>query len=148
MPLFKHQIVKLFNLWPPFAAAGIRITHVSSDLREVRVQMKLRPWNRNYVGTHYGGSLFSMADPFFMVMLMENLGPAYVVWDKRATIHFKRPGRGTVHATFTLTPTDLDSIRSELDREVRVLREFRAEILDEDGQIVAEVEKTISIKRR
>ena len=77
--------------------------------------MKLRWWNRNYVGTQFGGSLYSMCDPFFMLILVEALGPRYVVWDKAATIRFRRPGRGTVHATFHIPQERIDEIRAAAD---------------------------------
>ena len=82
------------RLYPPYLGAGIRVTHVSHDFREIDVRMGLHWWNRNYVGTHFGGSLYSMIDPFLMLMFLENLGRDYVVWDKAATIRFKTPGRG------------------------------------------------------
>lgn len=76
------------NLYPPFLGAGIRVRHIAGDFREVRVRMGLNRLNRNYVGTQFGGSLYAMTDPFFMLMLMENLGRDYVVWDKAANIEF------------------------------------------------------------
>src|ERR1039458_6644721 len=54
---------RLVNLWPPFLGAGIRIKHIAPDMKAVDVEMKLRWWNANYVGTHFGGSLFAMTDP-------------------------------------------------------------------------------------
>jgi len=99
------------NFWPPFLGAGIRIRYISPDTKAVDVEMKLRFWNRNYVGTHFGGSLYSMTDPFFMLMLLDNLGPEYLVWDKAATIRFKKPGRGKVRAEFRLSDEQLDETR-------------------------------------
>ena len=95
---FQRHWHRLINLWPPFLGAGIRVTRIAPGWREVDVEMKLRRWNRNYVGTHYGGSLYSMADPFFMLMLIENLGREYIVWDKSASIRFRKPGKGVVRA--------------------------------------------------
>jgi hypothetical protein len=77
---------------PPFLGAGIRVKRLASDWKEIDVEMRLRWWNANYVGTRYGGSLYSTADPFFMVMLIENLGKEYIVWDKAASIRLKKPG--------------------------------------------------------
>src|ERR1700756_4653555 len=87
---------------PPYLGAGVRVRLAAKDLSRVEVEMRLTPWNRNFVGTHFGGSLYSMCDPFLMLMLMARLGPEYVVWDKSAAIEFIRPGRGTVAATFEL----------------------------------------------
>ena len=90
----------VFNFWPPFLFAGIHVTRMSADWREARVELRMRPWTKNYVGTHFGGSLFSMTDPFWMILVKECLGSDYIVWDKAAEIEFVKPGKGTVHANF------------------------------------------------
>jgi acyl-coenzyme A thioesterase PaaI-like protein len=105
----KRLLLRSINAWPPFLGAGIRVTRMAS--KAIDVEMKLRFWNRNYVGTHFGGSLYSMTDPFFMLMLLDNLGPEYLVWDKAATIRFKKPGRGKVRAEFRLSDEQIDEIR-------------------------------------
>ena len=138
----------LMNIWPPFLGPGIRVTRIRADWREVDVEMKLRRWNTNYVGTHYGGSLYSMTDPFYMVMLIENLGRDYVVWDKAATIRFRKPGTGTVSARFRLSDADIDEIKEALKREAKIDRQFAVEVTDASGAIVAQVEKVIHVKRR
>jgi len=93
---FMRRHMRFFiNLWPPFLVAGIRVKRLDPDWKRIDVEMNLHPWNSNYVGTHYGGSLYSMADPFYMLMLMENLGRDFVVWDKSASIRFRKPGKGT-----------------------------------------------------
>ena len=97
-----HALRRAVNFWPPFLGAGIRVERVASDMKSVDVEMKLRWWNANYVGTHFGGSLFAMTDAFYMLMLMANLGRDYIVWDKAASIRYRRPGKGTVHAEFRL----------------------------------------------
>jgi Domain of unknown function (DUF4442) len=112
------------------------------------VEMKLRWWNANYVGTHYGGSLYSMTDPFFMVMLIENLGKDYIVWDKSATIRFKKPGRGTVFAKFRLTDQQIQEIKQSLTTEKKIERVFTVEVKDESGAVIAEVEKLLHIRRK
>src|SRR5450755_404720 len=120
----------LLNIWPPFLGAGIRVRRIAPDWKAIDVEMKLRWWNSNYVGTHYGGSLYSMTDPFFMLMLIENLGPDYVVWDKSASILFKKPGRGTVSASFRLSDQQIDDIRQALKTEEKIERMFQVEIKD------------------
>lgn len=115
---------------------------------QIAVEMKLRFYNSNYVGTHYGGSLYSMADPFFMVMLMNRLGRDYIVWDKAATIRFKRPGRGTVTALFRIAEDQLAEIRNALTSDEKIERTFSVNITDKAGGIVAEVDKLIYIRRK
>jgi hypothetical protein len=136
------------NLWPPFLGAGIRVRRLTPDWKEVDVEMKLHWWNRNYVGTHYGGSLYSMADPFFMVMLIENLGKDYIVWDKAASIRFRKPGRGMVSACFRLSDEQVGEIRQALNSQEKIERVFTVEVKDQSGSVVAEVEKLLHIRRK
>jgi acyl-coenzyme A thioesterase PaaI-like protein len=143
-----RRLLKFMRFYPPFLGAGIRIARMSEDLREIDVEMKLRWWNRNYVRTHYGGSLYSMADPFYMVMLIENLGPGYIVWDKAASIRFLKPGKGTVRAEFRLTQEQIDSLRAQADSQGRIEPTFNVRVLDESGEVVAEVEKLLLIRRK
>jgi hypothetical protein len=110
--------------------------------------MKLRFWNRNYVGTHYGGSLYSMTDPFYMLMLMDNLGPGYIVWDKAATIRFRKPGKGIVKAEFRLTGAQLDEIRAKLATQDKYEPTFVVQVKDETGDVVAEVQKVLHVRKK
>jgi acyl-coenzyme A thioesterase PaaI-like protein len=144
----KPYLRRLLNLWPPFFGSGIRITRLDPNWRAIDVEMKLRFWNRNYVGTHYGGSLYSMADPFFMVMLINILGPNYIVWDKSASIRFRRPGRGTVHARFEISDEQIASIRQQLETTEKIEPTFNVELKDDSGQVIAEVQKVLSIRRK
>lgn len=144
----RRLLLKLVNLWPPYLGAGIRVTRIAEDLRSYEVRMKLRWYNRNYVGTHYGGSLYSMCDPFFMLILIEGLGRGYEVWDKAASIRFRRPGRGTVSARFHVPEEEIEAIRREADERGKAEPRFTAEVLDEAGEVVAEVEKLLHVRRR
>lgn len=112
---------KLWNLWPPFLFAGIKIVEVAKDYRRIVTKLILRSWNTNYVGTQYGGSIYSMADPFYMIMLIKNLSSDYEVWDKSATIRYLRPGRTDLLAEFTLSQEEIDSILSTLQTQSRML---------------------------
>ncbi len=145
---FKRRLANLMNLWPPFLGAGIRVARLDPDYKAIDVEMKLRRWNKNYVGTHYGGSLYSMADPFFMLMLIEILGREYIVWDKAATIRFRKPGTGTVMAKFRLTDDQVEEIREALKTQHKVDRVFKVEITNQAGAVVAEVEKVIHISKK
>jgi len=136
----------LLRLYPPYLGAGIRVSRPTPDSFAVR--MGLHVWNRNYVGTQFGGSLYSMCDPFFMLLLMEKLGPGYLVWDKAATIRFRRPGRGTVEARFAIPDDTVAEIRDRADRGETVEPSFRAEITDREGQLVAEVDKLLWVRKK
>ncbi|MEZ4750479.1 MAG: DUF4442 domain-containing protein [Bdellovibrionota bacterium] len=141
-------VIKFMTYWPPFLGAGIRVKNVAADFTSLDVELKLRPWNSNYVGTHFGGSLYAMTDPFMMLILLENLGKQYIVWDKAATIRFKKPGKGSVQAHFEITPEQLKSLREQADSQYKVEPTFVIEVIDEAGEVVAEVEKTLYIRRK
>jgi hypothetical protein len=146
--LFKNNLEIMFNLWPPLMGAGIRITRIQPDWKEIDVEMKLRRWNANYVGTHYGGSLYSITDPFYMVMFIEILGPDTIVWDKSASIRFRRPGRGTVFAKFRITDEQIAEIREALKKEEKIDREFSVDVKSGDGEIIAEVKKLLQFRNK
>ena len=143
----QRLMLRTINIWPPLLGAGIRVKW-SPDHRSVVVEMKLRFWNRNYVGTHYGGSLYSMTDPFYMLMLMDNLGSGYIVWDKAASIRFRKPGKGRVRAEFRLTQEQLDEVRTKLTTQEKYEPTFSVEVKDEAGDVVAEVQKIIHVRRK
>lgn len=148
LPIAKHRLLKLYNLWPPFVTAGISCVHATADLREIDMQLVERPWNRNYVGTHFGGSLYSMADAPYMIMVMENLGDGYIVWDKAATIRFKKPGLGTVTARFRVTQEQIDEIRAAAEAGAPIDRTLTVSIKDRQGVVVAEVDKVLYVRKK
>jgi acyl-coenzyme A thioesterase PaaI-like protein len=143
-----HALRRCINLWPPFLGAGIRVKHIARDMKAIDVEMKLRWWNANYVGTHFGGSLFAMTDAFYMLMLMANLGRDYVVWDKAASVRYRKPGKGTVRAEFRLTDAQLDDIREKVKSLPKYEPTFRVEVKDEQGTVIAEVEKLIYVRKK
>lgn len=146
-PLKKRLFFKLLNFYPPYLGAGVRV-RAAPDLRTFDVEMKLRLWNRNYVGTHFGGSLYTMCDPFYMLILFEALGRDHVVWDKAAKIRFRRPGRGKVRAHFHVSEEEIDEIRKRAAKEATVEPVFSVKVLDADDQVVAEVEKLLYVRRK
>jgi acyl-coenzyme A thioesterase PaaI-like protein len=136
-----------FNLFPAWRGTGARIRYVRSDWREVHVRLPLNWRTRNYVGTIFGGSLYAAADPIYMIMLIKCLGPAYTVWDKTATIRFKKPGRSTLYAKFLLEEAELDEIRRLLETAPSIDRVYVVELADAQGTVHATVEKTIYIRK-
>ena len=144
-----HKLFKLLsNIYIPYLGTGIIVKSVSPDYREICVQMKLRWYNRNYVGTHFGGSLYAMTDPFFMLMLISILGEEFVVWDKSAHIDFIKPGQGTVTAKFLITKEQIADIIHNTSGGQKYLPKFSVDIENEAGEKVARVVKTIYIKKK
>ena len=138
---------RLMNFWPPFRGAGIRVTHIGADWREVRVELRQRLLNRNYVGVHFGGSIFSMTDPFHMLMMMHNLGRDFIVWDKAGSVRFLKPGRGTLQARFVLTQQMVDEALAAASDGARHEPTYSVEVTNGEGEVVARVEKTLHIRR-
>jgi acyl-coenzyme A thioesterase PaaI-like protein len=141
-----RQLRWAMNLWPPFLGAGIRVRGIAADWSEAVVELRERLGNRNYVGTHFGGSLFAMTDPFYALLLMHRLGERYLVWDQAARIEFVSPGRGTLTARFAITADLVESIRSQAAAGDKVLPEFDVEIRDRAGALVARVRKTVYVR--
>ncbi|MBV9772810.1 MAG: DUF4442 domain-containing protein [Gemmatimonadetes bacterium] len=137
-----------FNLFPAYRGTGGRITYIAADYREIRVRIPLSWRTRNYVGTIFGGSMYGAVDPIYMVMLIRNLGPEYVVWDRSATIRFRRPGRSTLYARCVLSAEEIDAIRDELTRVRSVDRVYAIDLVDAEGKTHATVEKTLYVRRR
>lgn len=136
------------SIWPPFLGTGIRVQEISPDWRRVRVSIRSRPWTSNYVGTVFGGAMLSGTDPFWMLILMKNLGSDYIVWDRQVEGRFRRPGHGHLHVTFDLDQATLDEIRAEADTGERVLRWFNSDVLNADGEVVATIRRELYVKRK
>jgi hypothetical protein len=143
-----RKLRRRINFYPPYLGACVRVTHISDDFRCVEVEMPLRFYNRNYVGTHFGGSLYSMVDPFYMLMLINILGPEYIVWDKAANIRFKKPGNGVVRAIFEVTEEKIAEIRAGAETQSKVEPLFQVLVKDEAGNVVAEIDKLLYIKKK
>src|ERR1700693_2578695 len=143
-----HSLRRWINLWPPFLGAGIRVVRIAPDMKAVDVVMKLHWWNANYVGTHFGGSLFAITDAFYMLMVMANLGRDYIVWDQAATIRSRKPGKGTVRVEFRLTDAQLDDIREKLKTLPKYEPVFPIEVKEEQGTVIAEIEKVLHVRKK
>jgi acyl-coenzyme A thioesterase PaaI-like protein len=143
-----RRLLRLMRFYPPYLGAGVHVTAVDQGLRWIEVAMELTAWNRNYVGTHFGGSLYAMCDPFYMFLLIERLGPAFVVWDKSATIDFVKPGRGRVVARFEVGDEELARIRDEVAANGKSHPRFEVVVRDEAGEVVARVGKVVSVRPR
>lgn len=142
--LLRHVL----NFWPPFLFSGVHVSRLDVDYRHARVELRMRPWNRNYVRTHFGGSLFAMTDPFWMLLVMQSLGRDYIVWDRAGEIDFVKPGRGTVRARFDLDETTLDELRQATAGGDKSLRWFNTDIIDDSGDVVARVRKQLYVRRK
>jgi acyl-coenzyme A thioesterase PaaI-like protein len=142
------RLRRLLKFWLPFVFTGIRLEALSDDWRYARVRLKLRWYNRNYVGTQFGGALFMMADPFWMIMVMEALGRDYIVWDRAGAIDFIAPGREDVFAEFVLDDSVLDELRTATADGQKHLRWFEVDIKTAGGELVAKFRKQLYVRRK
>ncbi|HVY22166.1 MAG TPA: DUF4442 domain-containing protein [Steroidobacteraceae bacterium] len=144
----KRFFLYLWNFWPPYWGAGIRIETISKDFKYARIRLKWRPWTRNIVRTQFGGSIYAMVDPIYMVMLMALLGREYIVWDKAASIRFRRPGKSELTAEFTLTDEDIHLIKQELGKADKYDWQKTVQVKDKSGEVIAEIHKTIHVRNK
>ena len=136
------------NLWPPFWGAGIHVDEISHDYRSAKVSLKYGKLNRNIVGVHFGGSLFAMTDPFFMLMFSQNLGKQYIVWDRAARIEFLKPGKSNVVANFRISQEQIDEVRIEAKSGEKILKDYSVVIKNTDDEVIARVTKTLYIRKK
>lgn len=142
-----RKLRRFVNFWPPFLFSGIRLLELADDWRYARVRLKLAWYNRNYVGTHFGGSLFAMTDPFWMILVMECLGRDYIVWDQAAEITFVQPGRTDVFVEFRVEEAVLDELRTATAHGEKYLRWFETEVKTANGDVIAKVRKRLYVRR-
>jgi acyl-coenzyme A thioesterase PaaI-like protein len=136
------------NLWPCYRGTGGRVTFIASDWSEVRVKLGLSWRTRNYVGTIFGGSLYASVDPFLMLMLLKRLGPGFIVWDKAASIRFRKPGKTALTAVMRVDDAELAEVRRLMELEPKLDRVYRVELVDAEGVVHAEVDKVVQIRRK
>lgn len=138
---------RLLSWYPPYWGTGIRV-RMADDYSSAEVTMRLRFYNRNYFGTHFGGSLYAMIDPHYTLLLVNRLGDGYRVWDQQAVIRFVRPGRGTVRARFEVDDRRLAEVREATAGGEKTTPTWTVEIVDEAGEVVVRADKTLYVRRR
>lgn len=143
-----EKLIRWVNLYPPYLGMGIRVTSFSDDFTRFEVELRARWYNRNLFGAHFGGSLYSMADPFYVFIITMNLGDGYIVWDRSACIDFLRPARGNIRAVFEIQRERLEAIRAEVDASGKGVFDFEASLTDATGQVVARVKKAVHVRAR
>jgi len=136
----------LFRVHPAYRGTGGRVTHIAPDWSEVRVEVPHNWRTKNYMGTIFGGSMYGAVDPIYAIMLIKRLGDDFVVWDKAASIEFKKPGKETLTATFELSDDEVSAVKAALDGETDSIdREYTVDLVDDAGTTHATVEKTIHV---
>ncbi|MDK2791661.1 MAG: hypothetical protein PWQ25_524 [Deferribacteres bacterium] len=138
----------LLNIYPPYLGAGIKIEYIKDNWKELKVSMVLRWYNRNAVGTHFGGSLYSMTDPHIMLLLMNILGKDYIIWDKSAEIDFIKATKQKVFCTISISDEIIEEIKQQTEKNAKFLPEFILDIVDSEGNLIAKVKKVLYIRRK
>lgn len=139
---------RLLNVWPPFLAAGVRVTQIQPGFTGATVVLRVRAWNANYFGTAFGGTLFAMSDPFWVLLLINRLGKDYSVLDAKAEIEFLAMGRGDLSTTFEVPQALVEQLRAEARDGRKVLHWLENEVVDADGAVVARVRKQVYVRQR
>ncbi len=143
-----EKLIRRINLYPPYLGMGVRVRSWSEDYTRFEVELRARWYNRNLFGTHFGGSLYAMSDPFYVFIVTLNLGGDYIVWDKAACIDFLRPAKGTIRGVFEIAGRRLAAMRAEVDEAGRKTFQFETELLDEAGEAVARVRKEVYVRAK
>ncbi len=146
--LIPHLLKWRINTYAPYVGAGIKAEHIDLDQGLCVVSMTLNALNKNIVGTQFGGSLYAMTDPFYMLMLMHQLGSDYVVWDKSSHVEFVAPGTSKVTARLKIPSSEMMTIKELAQDGDAVFREYQAQIVDTEQKVVAVVTKTLYIRLR
>lgn len=142
------MVKRFMSFWRPYRGAGIKVAEISSDYRYVKVILKRKWYNLNYVGTQFGGSIYAMTDPFYMLMLMNIIGEKYLVWDKGATIDFVSPGKTELTAEFKITDEILTDVLKNTESGDKYIFDLPVDVLDADKKVVATVLKKIYVRKK
>jgi hypothetical protein len=148
MPLDIKKVLRFIRFWPPYLASGIAVERYNDDITSITVRMKMWSGNRNYVGTHFGGNLYSMCDPWYMFILLHHLGSECVVWDKEAHIDFVSPSKGTVYATFEISKDTISDLKQLVQDGKKHLPSFETTIQDREGNVVAKLTKILYVRKK
>ena len=138
----------MINWSPPYIGAGIKLKKVNQDKTRMEVELRKTWFNKNLFGTHFGGSLYSMCDPFYVFIVHNYLGKGYVVWDKSAEIKFIKPGTGKVRAIFEISQEKLLQVKGEVDSSGKLTVIFETVIKNESDELVAKVRKEIYMRKK
>ena len=142
--IYKHG----FNISPMYRRTTARIIHISKDLKEIKIKIALSYKNKNYVGAIFGGSMFAATDPIYMTQLMQILGDDFVVWDKAATIHYKRPAKETLFCEFIFSDEEIETIQKRVQNEHEITVEKTTHLTNKENTIFAEVIKIVYIAEK
>ena len=137
-----------FNFFPAYRRTGARITYIKADFREVRIKLPLNWTTRNYVGSLFGGSMFAAVDPILMIMFLKNLSRDYLVWVKSGSIQFRKPAYSTLYTTFVIDEAEIQQIREKLEHTEKTVRNYKTELVNEEGIIHAVVEQELYFRKK
>ncbi|MEW8030135.1 MAG: DUF4442 domain-containing protein [Candidatus Thiodiazotropha sp.] len=146
----KHILFKYgFNFSPMYRRSTAKITYVSKDLLNVKIKLPISYKNKNYIGSIFGGSLFSSVDPIPMVQLINLLEHKYIIWDKSAQIIFNIPARDDLYAEFTFNEEELNQIREQVEKDNETVIVKTTCLTNKDQtKVFCEVRKTIYISKK
>ncbi len=61
---------------------------------------------------------------------------------------YKKPGKGKVKAIFEIKPDELDKIQDKVNRLGKSIFDFETNIMDMNGEVVAEIKKRVYVRKK
>jgi acyl-coenzyme A thioesterase PaaI-like protein len=145
---FFKKYLKTINYWPPFLGSGIKVEEINEDRTRFLVSLRLTSRNKNLFGTQFGGSLYAMTDPFFVFILILNMGDDYIIWDRAASIEFIKPGKEKVFADMSISQERIAEIKQEIEEIGKSTYTFETQITDKHQNVIAKVSKEVYIRKK
>lgn len=124
------------SAYPPLFAAGVRIRDIPDDWSSAHLILKVNRLNSNAHGAAFGGSLFSMTDAMFGMLVMQRLGREYEAWTRTGTFQYINPGRNNAHATIRVTDAMVEQIKHEIASDGFCNIPYTTVITNDDGSTV------------
>ena len=145
---YANLVRLLLNTWPPLRKQGIQVTNINKSLTRMDVQLKSKWFNQSAAFAIFGGSLYTMTEPFYMLLFLGHIGNDHIVWDKSGLITFTSPARKTINVTFEITPAQIKDIVERCEDGAPILKTFNVDLIDTSGKLVAQVEKVVYIRKK
>jgi acyl-coenzyme A thioesterase PaaI-like protein len=148
--LVSERVLKwAMRCYPPFLFQGIWTKQFEKEFTGAQVKIINNIFNRNYNRTIFGGTIFSAADPYYVLLFYQILirkGWRVKLWLKHSTIDFLRPGNCNLYFKINLSPEDIEEVVAKLESDGKFIKTFRVEITNKEGILYAVVHNEIYIR--
>ena len=149
--LVSERLLKwAMRLYPPFLFQGIWTQKFDTDFKGARVKIFNCLVNRNYNGSIFGGTIFSAADPFYVILfdqILKRKGYKTQLWLKQANIDYVKPGTSNLYFSIHLTEENISEALHALDTAGKFIKTFPVRITNKQGIVHAIVHNEIYIRK-